>query len=246
MEAKVVRLKTEWGIVGDEEVPIITGIPDHPTIKAIFFDLDGVLVDAADWHKDAFNSAMLRFDADPLSEEEHHKVYNGLSTRKKLELLIAAGRFSGYWVANEQFIDLFYAEKQNFTIKTIMERCKPNERVLEAVNFAYQQNYRLAVVTNCSRFTCELMMKLSDLEGFFEFIIANEDVQGSVKPSPRPYLEAKWKMNLRDKEFLAIDDTKKGIMSAMEAFGRTWKLEKFEDLTSENLTKALDKYRITL
>lgn len=221
---------------------MIRSAPDHH-LKAILFDLDGVLVDAADWHKDAFNKAMWRLDAKPLTDKEHNEIYNGLSTRKKLEMLTADGRFDQGWIVQPDFIDLFYKEKQKFTIETIKEKCVPNQRVINTLQYAHIKGYDLAVVTNCSRHTCELMLNLSGLDGFFEFIISNEDVDGQIKPSPRPYLEATWRLGLKQKEALAVDDTWKGINSALGAFCRTWHLKKFEELTVSNLKKRLDACR---
>lgn len=245
-----VRMEIRWEKDSDgHEVPVMYPVANHPTIKAIFFDLDGVLVDAADWHKDAFNKAMVYFGVEPLSEEEHHNIYNGLSTRKKLEMLIAYNRFAnGNWGIKDEevFINTFYDKKQEYTIETIQEKCRPVERVYDAVEYALKEGFRLAVVTNCSRHTCELMLKLSGLDRFFEFIIANEDVEGRVKPHPRPYLEARWKMELKSKEALAVDDTWKGINSARDAWCRTWKLDSFNELSKEKLAEVLDKYKYSL
>ncbi len=55
-------------------------------IKAIIFDLDGVLIDATQWHFEALNKALHLFGY-TITEEEHKNFYNGLPTRKKLEHL---------------------------------------------------------------------------------------------------------------------------------------------------------------
>ncbi len=56
------------------------------TIKLILFDLDGVLVEAQDWHYEALNRALELFGM-PISRYDHLSTYNGLPTRKKLEML---------------------------------------------------------------------------------------------------------------------------------------------------------------
>ena len=55
-------------------------------IKAVLFDMDGVLVEAKDWHYEAFNKALDVFGL-PISRSEHLSLYDGLPTRKKLEML---------------------------------------------------------------------------------------------------------------------------------------------------------------
>jgi len=57
-------------------------------IKLIVFDLDGVLVETKQLHYEAFNKSLR--DVNPKYEitlDEHLSKYDGLSTRKKLNLL---------------------------------------------------------------------------------------------------------------------------------------------------------------
>ena len=57
-----------------------------PMIKAICFDMDGVLVDATDWHFQAMNDALRLFGFE-ITHEEHVSEYDGLPTLKKLKRL---------------------------------------------------------------------------------------------------------------------------------------------------------------
>ena len=55
-------------------------------IKAVLFDMDGVLIDAKEWHYEALNRALALFGM-PISRFEHLTTFDGLPTRKKLEML---------------------------------------------------------------------------------------------------------------------------------------------------------------
>ena len=55
-------------------------------IKAVIFDMDGVLIDAKDWHYEALNRALELFGY-TISRYDHLVTYDGLPTRKKLEML---------------------------------------------------------------------------------------------------------------------------------------------------------------
>lgn len=55
-------------------------------IKAVLFDMDGVLVEAKDWHYEALNRALDVFGL-PISRSEHLSQYDGLPTRTKLKML---------------------------------------------------------------------------------------------------------------------------------------------------------------
>jgi len=235
-----------------ETVRVNTSL-DH-NIRAVCFDLDGVLVDAADWHRDAFNQALIHYRYDALDQDDHLKNFNGLSTYKKLEMLYKRGVFPD----SQKFIETedssiknlwseVYKRKQKYTIQIIEEFCKPIPRVqatVELAGFIFAD--KIAVVTNCSRYTAELMLEKSGLLHLFEFLICNEDVNGNIKPSPLPYLTAVNRFGLRPNQVLAIDDTGKGIMSAIDAFCRTWFLKKFKHLTEDHLVNVLDNYRINI
>ena len=55
-------------------------------IKAIIFDMDGVLIEAKDWHYEALNRALSLFGME-ISRYDHLVTYDGLPTTKKLEML---------------------------------------------------------------------------------------------------------------------------------------------------------------
>ena len=56
------------------------------TIKAVFFDMDGVLIDAKDWHYEALNQALRLFGME-ISRQELLQKFDGLPTKVKLKTL---------------------------------------------------------------------------------------------------------------------------------------------------------------
>ena len=55
-------------------------------IKAVVFDMDGVLIDAREWHYVALNRALALFGME-ISRADHLTTFDGLPTRRKLEIL---------------------------------------------------------------------------------------------------------------------------------------------------------------
>ena len=55
-------------------------------IEAIKFDMDGVLIEAKDWHYEALNKALKLFGYE-ISRVDHLATYDGLPTSRKLEML---------------------------------------------------------------------------------------------------------------------------------------------------------------
>jgi phosphoglycolate phosphatase-like HAD superfamily hydrolase len=52
-----------------------------------FFDLDGVLVDAKEWHYESLNLALKSVGVEEISKFEHTNIFDGWPTKKKLEYL---------------------------------------------------------------------------------------------------------------------------------------------------------------
>ena len=77
-------------------------------IKAIIYDLDGVLVDATEWHYESLNEALMEICDFKISRSEHMSTFNGLPTNTKLDLLYKQGKikstedFNRIWEIKQQ------------------------------------------------------------------------------------------------------------------------------------------------
>ena len=90
-------------------------------IKAIIFDLDGVLVDATEWHYEALNKALGLF-GHKINRDDHIKVYNGLPTNKKLEIMSEEGKLPA---GTHEIIKTL---KKKYTLEIINQNCRPNHQ----------------------------------------------------------------------------------------------------------------------
>jgi len=212
-------------------------------IKAVLFDLHGVLVDTTNWHRVALLSALRDFGCKVPIPRSHPvwKIYGG--TMKQLAYLDETG-----WIDNLTPNLLFdiYKKKQEYTKKLIKGQCKPAYNTIALLEYLMTSGYRMAVVTNGSVDNVEAILKAAGISEYFEFVITRETVNGKVKPSPTPYVEAAHRMGLIGGEALAIDDTQRGIMSAIGARCRFWHLYSPEDLTIDNFKRVIDSYEIMI
>ena len=82
-------------------------------IKLVIFDLDGVLYESKEFHFDALNIALEEVDKKfIISKEEHLNIYDGLSTKKKLELLtinkgLDSNLYNQIWFKNKKLQIVF-------------------------------------------------------------------------------------------------------------------------------------------
>lgn len=192
-------------------------------IKAILFDMDGVLIDAKDWHYEALNRALGLFGYN-ISRESHLTTFDGLPTRQKLEMLSTA---QGLPVRLHGLIN---ALKQAYTIELSYQRCKPTFNHRYALSRLKAEGYGIAVCSNSVRQSVDSMMRLSGLEPYLDLTVSNEDVSRG-KPDPEMYLKAMAHFGLTPGECLILEDNDHGIQAARASGGHLMEIGVPADVT---------------
>lgn len=176
------------------------------TIRAVVFDMDGVLIDAREWHYEALNRA-LALVGFQISRFDHLSSYDGLPTRRKLEMLTVE---RGLPPQLHAFLgDL----KQRYTMELIHTCCKPIFQHEYAISRLKAEGYRLAVASNSTRSSVEAMLARSDLLAYFDHTLSNEDVS-TGKPDPAIYLRAMELLSVDPAETLIVEDNEHGVAAA--------------------------------
>jgi HAD superfamily hydrolase (TIGR01509 family) len=192
-------------------------------IKAILFDMDGVLIDAKDWHYYALNRALEHFGF-TISRESHLSTFDGLPTRQKLRMLTASRGLP------EGLHDFLNNLKQNYTLEISYQRCKPVFNHQYALSRLKADGYKLAVCSNSVRQSIEAMMKLSSLDIYLDHLISNEDVEKG-KPDPEMYIKAMTIFDIKPDECLILEDNDHGIQAANASGGHLLKIGVPDDVT---------------
>ena len=202
-------------------------------IKAILFDMDGVLIDAKDWHYDAFNRALGHFGY-TISRETHLSTFDGLPTRQKLHILSEARDLPR---GLHGFLNDL---KQSYTLQISYQRCKPVFNHQYALSRLKKDGYKLAVCSNSVRQTIETMMKLSGLDSYLDFLISNQDVVRG-KPDPEMYHKAMSTFNLRPNECLILEDNEHGIQAALASGAHLLRIGVPDDVTYQSITNRISE-----
>jgi beta-phosphoglucomutase len=200
-------------------------------IKAIVFDMDGVLVDARDWHYQALNRALRVFGYE-IDRYDHLVTYDGLPTRRKLEILTRDG---GLPHGLHAFINEL---KQIYTTELVQVHCKPSFQRQYALSRLKAEGYRLAVASNSVRKSVELFMEKSSLRQHMEFLLSNEDVQ-RAKPDPEIYLKAFAALSLPPEEVLVVEDNEHGLQAARASGAHVMAVESVSAVTYDNIKAHL-------
>ena len=200
-------------------------------IKAVIFDMDGVLIEEKGWHFDALNKALNLFGHE-ISHYDHLVTYDGLPTIKKLEMLSIDRGFP------RSLHDFINTIKQQYTMDMIYTRCKPTFNHQFALSRLKQDGYRLGVASNSAKQTVETMMNKSALDEYLEFKFSYQDIK-NPKPDPEIYLKAIDFLDLNPKECVIVEDNENGIRAAKASGAHVLEVVGVEDVTYNNITAKI-------
>jgi len=193
-------------------------------VEAVLFDLDGVLVDACDWHYFALNAALESVGASPINKEDHETTYNGLPTSVKLKMLDI----------EDSVCDLVWKLKQDYTLDTIKKYAQIQEEKIELLSYLKREGVKIACVTNSIELTAHEMLKSTGQIDFFDLIVTNEMVENN-KPHPDCYNFAVKTLEVNPKKCIIVEDSPKGMESAgLSIVPNLWKVLNSKQVTLEN------------
>jgi len=195
--------------------------------------MDGVLIDAREWHYLALNRALQLFGKE-ISREDHLANFDGLPTRKKLERLSID---RGLPPELHEFINNL---KQKHTFNIVNEHCHPNFRHEYALSRLKADGYKLALCSNSIRRSVDLMMELSNLKQYFDVTLSNEDVT-HAKPHPEIYQLAMKKLGMKAENCLIVEDNDNGIKAATAAGAWLSRVGSPQEVTHDAIRHAIRK-----
>lgn len=200
-------------------------------IKAVLFDMDGVLIDAKDWHYEALNKALGLFGIE-ISRYDHLTTFDGLPTKVKLQML------SKKYYLPEQLHSFINDVKQSYTAELVYQRCHPMFHHQYALSKLKQEGYQIAVCSNSIRKTIELMMDRAGLMPYLDLIVSNEDVT-KAKPDPEMYKTAIKKFGLKPEECVVVEDNLNGIQAGKESGATVLEVATVFDVNYKNIKRKI-------
>ena len=216
-------------------------------IKLVVFDLDGVLVDAREIHYEAMNAALeeasrhlqgLEINTVPsgfcISREEHLSKYDGLPTRKKLQMLTKEKFLP------ERLHDDVWKWKQAATQRIIKRMGVDYDmrHVLSELKAKY--GCKIYCASNSIRKTVKLMLLKRGLLEYIDDYFSNEDVK-LAKPHPEMYLRCMVKASASPSETLVFEDSHVGRAAALGAGAHLYSVETPRGFSVKEIEKKMDE-----
>jgi len=175
-------------------------------IEAILWDNDGVLVDTEEMFFVATRDALARAGVD-LTREQYIE-FALTSGRSAFDLLEAPGWSADRILRLRGERDLAYAAR-------LCAGCVAMDGVVETLARLIGKA-RMAIVTTSPRKHFDLAHRASGVREYFDMILAREDY-GQSKPHPEPYLTALGRLSVAAERSIAIEDSARGLQSALNA-----------------------------
>lgn len=197
-------------------------------ITTLIFDMDGVLIDLCDIHRDCFKSALKTVVGLDISNDYHFECLNGLPTRIKLEKL---------GVSKENAIKINEL-KQELTTRAI-EEIKPDKELQNIIS-GLHWNFRVFCVSNSTRKTVEMTLAKLGILRRFDGFIGNDDVF-MTKPSPEGYFKAMCVFGASTSQTLAIEDSAVGEETIKKAGVHGLIIKNRSELTFERVLQRVNE-----
>ena len=195
-----------------------------PPIRAVIFDLDGVLADSEGIHILAWEEIAAEYRL----PEGSLPVYDWIGY-PDTEIVGGVVRDHGLPIAPKELLE----HKRQIFRRLITEQLKAVPGSVQALSEL--KSLPLALATSSSRSEAELMLGILGISDRFRTLVTGDEVEHS-KPEPDSYLLAAERLDVAPVHCVAVEDSSSGVQSAREA-GMTV-LAVTNSLPAERLTAA--------
>ena len=177
-------------------------------MKAVIFDMDGVIIDSEPIHFEVDMQTMKDFGCS-ISKEELNK-YVGTTNE-----------YMWTDIKNKYKLDQSVEEIINYRSemvkrKVIESDLIPIEGIADLLKELKVKNIPAAIASSSPRDFIEVVVSKFQLEDYFSCILSGEEVENG-KPAPDIYVETAKKLGISPEECIVIEDSKNGVLAAKKA-----------------------------
>ncbi len=176
-------------------------------MKAVLFDMDGVLSNSEPHHVEAFK-IFFRKKGIKLSKSDLKDIFGrfdddiirDLCRKKRIKCNIS----KSYW------------EKRKIVVNLLKKRPIPSFSDAISLVKRVSKNFKVGIGTSSSHEEVNIVLKRLGIKKYFNAILGREDVK-THKPSPELYLKLAKKLKVKPKDCVVIEDSVAGVTAAKRA-----------------------------
>ena len=176
-------------------------------IRAVIFDMDGVIAETEHIHIEAEKQTMLKYGI-KISEDELHK-YTGTTARSMFTDLIKKYKL-------DTTFNKIFNEKEKILFKLLDEDVQPTKDVIDLLHRLREIGIKLGIASSSHKRLVEYVLKKLKIIHLFDSVVSAEDVMNS-KPDPEIFLLSADRLKVNPAECLVVEDSKLGVEAAKKA-----------------------------
>ncbi|MGN1203113.1 MAG: HAD family hydrolase [Eubacterium sp.] len=181
-------------------------------MKAVIFDMDGVL----------FDTERLCIKAWDYAGEKMNFKRTGDMVFKTLGVNVnTVNRILQEEYGEDFDIKLFRKYCNEFTLNFFRKNKVPVKKGLYAIlDYLKRNGYKTAIASSSNRDSIDRNLKSADIIDYFDVIVSGDMIERS-KPEPDIYLKAAERLGISPVDCYAVEDSKNGLLSAYSAGCKT-------------------------
>lgn len=182
-------------------------ILDINKIKAIIFDMDGVIFDTEMIYLKVWSDVFEKYGYKMTKEIYASVLGTGRENVKKVFLNL---------FGDDLPIDNMYIEKDENLAKEIEKGVPLKLGAYEILEYLKENNFKISLATSAISERAIKQLNQANIESFFDAVVCRDDVR-KTKPNPEIFLKAANKLGVSPEQCIVIEDSDAGIEAAFNA-----------------------------
>lgn len=178
-------------------------------IKAVIFDMDGLIVDSEPIHSKSIELTLNQYGKTPIFHNNGlvHRV--GYSGEKEYELLLEK-----YGLVKEK--ENFRKKRRNVYMELLKKPLRPKSGFLYLVKLLNKKCIKLGLASSREIRHVKVILKNLKVLDLFD-AVSGREIGFQAKPAPDIYIKATKQLKVSPQNCLALEDTEPSVISAKSA-----------------------------